>query len=166
LSWQGGRRVHLSQGIGASTPVRENWKMMKRLLMIASMFALAAVLTVQASAKEITVRGHLEQTVEAGGWLIIADTDERTDKYLLLNPQRFRNEAWFRKGAQVEATGETKPDAVTIYQEGIAFEARTMRPIGSRRNKATGYEARNIVTFAFCIFNFELLYWQSSPNLV
>lgn len=108
---------------------------MKRLLMIASMFALVAVLTVQASAKEITVRGHLEQTVEAGGWLIIADTDERTDKYLLLNPQRFRKESWFHKGAQVEATGETKPDAITVYQEGIPFEARTMRSIGSKVNK-------------------------------
>jgi hypothetical protein len=110
--------------------------MMKRPLMIASLFALVAVLTAQASAKEITVRGHLEQTVEAGGWLIIADTDERTDKYLLLNPQRFRNESWFRKGAQVEATGETKPDAITVYQEGIPFEARTMRSLGSKVNKA------------------------------
>lgn len=110
--------------------------MMKRLLMIASTFALVAVLTVQASSKEITLRGHLEQTVEAGGWLIIADTDEKTDKYLLLNSQRFRNETWFRKGAQVEATGETKPDAITVYQEGIPFEARTMRPIGSKGNEA------------------------------
>jgi hypothetical protein len=110
--------------------------MMKRFLIIASMFALVAVLTVQASAKEITVRGHLERTVEAGGWLIIADTDERTDKYLLLNPQRFRNEAWFRAGAQVEATGEIKRDAVTIYQEGIPFQARTMRSIGSKKNEA------------------------------
>jgi uncharacterized protein YggE len=105
---------------------------MKRLLIIASIWALVAVLTIQAAAKEITVRGHLEQTVEAGGWLIIADTDEKTDKYLLLNPQRFRSQAWFRTGAQVEATGETKPDAVTIYQEGVPFEARTMRSIGSK----------------------------------
>jgi hypothetical protein len=112
--------------------------MMKRLLMIASMFALVAVLTLQASAKEITVRGHLEKTVEAGGWLIIADTDERTDKYLLLNPQRFRKESWFRAGAQVEVTGEIKPDAVTIYQQGIPFEARTMRSIGNKRNEAIG----------------------------
>jgi hypothetical protein len=129
--------VHLARRIGASTLTKENEKMMKRLLMIASLFALVAVLTVQASAKEITVRGHLEQTVEASGWLIIADTDERTDKYLLLNPQRFRNESWFRKGAQVEATGETKPDAITVYQEGIPFEARTMRSIGSKGNEAS-----------------------------
>jgi hypothetical protein len=101
--------------------------------MIASAFSLLVVLTVQASTKEITLRGHLEQTVEAGGWLIIADTDERTDKYLLLNPQPFRNERWFRKGAQVEVTGEIKRDALTIYQEGIPFEARTMRPLGRKR---------------------------------
>ncbi|MDT4953994.1 MAG: hypothetical protein QOJ02_2132 [Acidobacteriota bacterium] len=110
--------------------------MMKRLLVIASTFALVAVVTVQASAKEITVRGHLEQTVEAGGWLIVSDTDERTDKYLLLNSQRFKSEPWFRAGAQVEATGETKPDAMTIYQQGIPFEARTMRPLGSEGNES------------------------------
>jgi hypothetical protein len=110
--------------------------MMKRLLVIAGTFALVAVVTVRASAKEITVRGHLEQTVEAGGWLIVSDTDERTDKYLLLNSQRFKNESWFRAGAQVEATGETKPDAMTIYQQGIPFEARTMRPLGGEGNES------------------------------
>jgi hypothetical protein len=143
--------------------------MMKRLLTIASMFALVAVLTVQVSAKEITVRGHLEKTVEAGGWLIIADTDERTDKYLLLNPQRFRNESWFRTGAQVEATGETKPDAVTIYQEGIPFEARTMRSIGSKRNEDVSdiRTARMVVlTFPFSLLPFSFPCWQSSLNLV
>jgi hypothetical protein len=129
--------VHLSRLTGASTLNEgEREKMMKRLSMIASTSALVALLTMQASAKEITVRGHLEQTVEAGGWLIITDTDERTDKYLLLNAQRFKNESWFRRGAQVEATGETRPDAVTVYQQGIPFEARTMGPIGSKRNEA------------------------------
>jgi hypothetical protein len=108
---------------------------MKRLSMMASAFAFVALLTIQASAKEITIRGHLEQTVEAGGWLIISDTDELTTKYLLLNSQRFKNASWFRKGAQVEATGEPKPDAVTIYQEGIPFEARTIAPIGSKGNE-------------------------------
>jgi homoaconitase/3-isopropylmalate dehydratase large subunit len=109
--------------------------MMKRLSMIASTSALVALLMIQASAKEITVRGHLEPTVEAGGWLIVSDTDEMTTKYLLLNSQRFKNESWFREGAQVEATGETKPDAVTIYQQGIPFEARTMSPIESKGNE-------------------------------
>lgn len=111
--------------------------MLKRLSIIASLFAFVAFLTVQASAKEITVRGHLAKTVEAGGWLIIADTDETTTKYLLLNAQRFQNESWFRTGAQVEAVGETKTDVMTIYQEGVPFEARTMRSIGSSGNEAT-----------------------------
>ncbi|MDT5123192.1 MAG: hypothetical protein QOC96_2674 [Acidobacteriota bacterium] len=112
--------------------------MMKRLLMIASLFAFIALLTMQASAKEITVRGHLAQTVEAGGWLIIVETGEKTDKYLLLNAKRFQNESWFRPGAEVEVTGVIKRDAVTIYQEGIPFAARTMRPVG-KANKAMVY---------------------------
>jgi uncharacterized protein YggE len=116
--------------------------MMKRVSMIASAFALIALLTIQASAKEITVRGHLERTVEAGGWLIIADTDEKTDKYLLLNSQRFQNESWFGAGAQVEATGETKPDAITIYQEGIPFEARLLRPVGGQGGSSAAGSTR------------------------
>jgi uncharacterized protein YggE len=111
--------------------------MMKRLSMITSVLALTALFTIQAAAKEITVRGHLGQTVEAGGWLIIADTDEQTNKYLLLNAKRFQNEKWFRAGVTVEATGEPKPDAVTIYQEGIPFEARTLQQVGSSSTNQT-----------------------------
>jgi hypothetical protein len=106
---------------------------MRRLLIVVSVcafiYAASALLTIYAADKEITIRGHLASTVEAGGWLIIADTDERTDKYLLLNPKRFQKESWFRVGAEVEVTGVVKHDAVTIYQEGIPFEARTMRPL-------------------------------------
>jgi uncharacterized protein YggE len=105
--------------------------MMKRLFRLTSVIALVAFFTIQAAAKEITVRGHLGQTVEAGGWLILADTDEKSTKYLLLNSRRFQNESWFRAGAEVEATGETKPDAMTIYQEGIPFEARILQQTGS-----------------------------------
>ncbi|PYS46817.1 MAG: hypothetical protein DMF68_17905 [Acidobacteria bacterium] len=107
--------------------------MMKRLSMIAIVLALFAALTIQASTKEMTIRGHLAQTVEAGGWLVIVDTDEKTTKYLLLNARRFQNKSWFRVGATVEVTGEPKPDAVTIYQEGIPFEARMMRAIEGKR---------------------------------
>jgi len=110
--------------------------MMKRLSMIAGAFALMALFTIQATAKEITVRGHLGQTVEAGGWLIIAETDGQTTKYLLLNARRFQNENWFRAGTEVEATGETKPDTMTIYQEGTPFEARIMRPAGGQTSQA------------------------------
>ena len=117
---------------------------MRRLLMSASICVLLTLLTVSASAKEITVRGHLGQTVEAGGWLIIADRDGKTDKYLLLNAQRFKNEPWFRTGTQVEATGETKSDVLTIYQEGVPFEARTLRPVGSKDNEAATDSRRPI----------------------
>jgi len=107
--------------------------MIKQLSIFTIILALFAALTVHASTKEITIRGHLAPTVEAGGWLIVVDTDERTTKYLLLNARRFQNERWFRAGATVEVTGETKPDAVTIYQEGIPFEARAMRPLEGKR---------------------------------
>lgn len=100
--------------------------------------ALAAFLTMQAAAKEITIRGQLGRTVEAGGWLILADEGGKTTKYLLLNARSFQDESWFRTGAKVEATGETKPDAVTIYQEGIPFEARTIRPLEGGGGQATG----------------------------
>src|SRR5215213_5677391 len=115
------RGVHLSRRKRASTKRGRKIQMMKRLSMIAGVLALAALFTIQAAAKEITVRGQLTRTVEAGGWLIVADTDEQTTKYLLLNAKRFQNESWFREGVTVDATGETKPDAVTIYQEGVPF---------------------------------------------
>src|SRR4051812_29523844 len=110
--------------------------MLRRLVMLTGALALLALLTIQASAQEITIRGHLERTVEAGGWLIIADTDETTTKYLLLNPQRFQKKSWLRTGATVEATGEIKHDAVTIYQEGVPFKARTMHLVGRQKEKA------------------------------
>lgn len=100
--------------------------MLRRLAMITGVLALLALLTIQASAQEITIRGHLERTVEAGGWLIVSDTDETTTKYLLLNAKQFEKKSWFRTGGYIEATGEVRRDAVTIYQEGVAFKARAM----------------------------------------
>ena len=110
--------------------------MRKRLSIMAGVCALAMLFTIQGAAKEIDVRGHLGQTVEAGGWLIIAKTGEKTTKYLLLNARSFQNESWFRAGAEVEAMGEPKPDVMTIYQEGTPFEARTLRPVGSQTDEA------------------------------
>ena len=109
--------------------------MLRRLAMMLSLIALLAFLTIQASAQEITIRGHLERTVEAGGWLIISDTDEMTTKYLLLNAKQFEKKSWFRAGAYIEATGEVKRDTVTIYQEGVPFKARTMRSLKVKRRK-------------------------------
>jgi len=107
------------------------------MLRIFMALVLAAALAPLAGAQEsergerLTVEGSLGRTVEAGGWLI--NTGSR--KYLLLNAQRFRGEPWFREGAAVVAEGETKPDVLTSHQEGIPFEARTMRP---RRQDAGG----------------------------
>ena len=110
--------------------------MLRRLAMMMSLIALLAVLTIQASAQEITIRGHLERTVEAGGWLIISDTDETTTKYLLLNAKQFEKKSWFRAGAYIEATGEVKRDTVTIYQEGVPFKARAMQRLKTKNAKS------------------------------
>jgi hypothetical protein len=107
--------------------------MMKHLTIVVGVIALLALFAVQASAKEITVRGRLGRTVEAGGWLILVKPNgTATTKYLLLNPQRFQKESWFRAGTEVEATGEIQADAITIYQEGTPFHARLMQPVGGQ----------------------------------
>ena len=87
---------------------------------------LVLIFTTQTFAGEINVRGRLGKTVEAGGWLILT---ANADKYLILNAQSFKNETWFRESTEVEATGEVRKDAVTIYQEGIPFEVTSMRPV-------------------------------------
>lgn len=110
--------------------------MKKRLLMSAGVLTLVILLTAQAFAREITVRGRLGRTIEAGGWLIHSDTE----KYLILNPQAFHKQTWFREAMSVEATGETKPGTITIYQEGIPFEVRSMRPLAG--SATTGSETR------------------------
>ena len=81
-------------------------------------------------AKEITIRGKLQKTVEAGGWLIVNDGG----KYLILNAKNFENNAWFKESTGVEAVGETK-DVMTTYMEGTPFEAKSMKPI--EQNVAT-----------------------------
>lgn len=105
----------------------------KNFLTAASLAA-ALVLTLAAqtaSAAEVTVRGRLGRTVEAGGWLILAK-----QKYLLLNADRWANESWFREGSEVEAAGETRSDVVTIHMEGTPFEARTLRAAARQGNEA------------------------------
>lgn len=86
--------------------------------------ALLALFTMQAFAKDITIRGRLQRTVEPGGWIISAGSQ----KYLILNAQRFQSEKWFAEANEVEAVGETK-DVMTTYMEGTPFEVRTMRPL-------------------------------------
>jgi uncharacterized protein YggE len=97
---------------------------MKRTLLITGVVALVLTATTVLHAKEITVRGRLQKTAEAGGWLIAA-TDA---KYLILNAKNFQSNAWFKESTNVEAVGETK-DVMTTYMEGTPFEAKSMKPV-------------------------------------
>lgn len=120
--------------------------MSKRILLAAAALVCAAALASQtlmaqtlaaaAPAREMTVRGRLRPTVEAGGWVIVSG--ER--KYLLLNARRFSGEGWFRAGAEVVAVGQTKSGVVSIYMEGTPFEARTLRPARRAATRRASYE--------------------------
>ena len=102
---------------------------MKRTLSIAGVVALvltgATILHAkQITEREITVRGKLQKTVEAGGWLIVSGDA----KYLILNAKNFQSHAWFKESTNVEAVGETK-DVMTTFMEGTPFEVKSMQPI-------------------------------------
>src|SRR5215217_4107715 len=86
------------------------------------LFAAQSAWAAQVS-NELTVVGRLAPTVEAGGWLVVADYG----KYLLTNAGEFRRQPWFREGAAVEATGRVREDVMSIHMEGVPFQARTMR---------------------------------------
>lgn len=120
--------------------------MKKKLITLMGAVTLIALLSISVIAKEITVQGRLQKTVEAGGWLVVSGNH----KYLVLNPQRFQSEAWFAETAEVEVVGETKSDVMTIYQEGTPFQVRTMRPFvqgGSDASRLdTGKLTRVLVT--------------------
>jgi uncharacterized protein YggE len=120
--------------------------MKRKLMTTLGAVALITLLAASALAKEITVRGRLQKTVEAGGWVIVSGNQ----KYLVLNAQRFQSESWFAESKEVEAIGETKTDVMTIYQEGTPFEVRTMRPFvqggsGGNQNES-GKLTRVLVT--------------------
>ena len=97
---------------------------MKRLPLITGVIALVLSAATILQAKEITVRGKLQKTVESGGWLIVASDA----KYLILNPKDFQSKEWFKESTNVEAVGETK-DVMTIFMEGTPFEAKSMKPV-------------------------------------
>jgi uncharacterized protein YggE len=103
---------------------------MKRTLLITGVVALVLTATTVLHAKEITVRGKLQKTVEAGGWLIAASDA----KYLILNAKSYQSNEWFKESTNVEAVGETK-DVMTTFMEGTPFEAKSMKPI--EQNAAT-----------------------------
>lgn len=112
----------------------------RKLISVMGTVALLALLATQVFAKEMTVRGRLQKTVEAGGW-VIASGDQ---KYLILNARRFQNEKWFAEGNEVDATGETKSGVMTIYMEGTPFEVRMMRPLAEGGSGGTQNESRGI----------------------
>lgn len=113
---------------------------LRKLISILGTVALVAVFATQVFAKEITVHGRLQRTVEAGGWVIVSGDQ----KYLILNAQRFQNEKWFAEGNEVEAVGETKSGVMTIYMEGTPFEVRTMRPLAQGGSGGNQNESRSI----------------------
>jgi uncharacterized protein YggE len=113
--------------------------MKRKLTTISATLALVVLFTSQVFAKELTVRGRLQKTVESGGWVITSGGQ----KYLILNAQRFQGEQWFAETNEVEAVGETKSGVVTTYMEGTPFEVRTMRPLaasgsGANQNLSIG----------------------------
>jgi len=97
---------------------------MKPLTLITTVVTLVLGAATVLHAKEITVRGKLQKTVEAGGWLIV----NNDAKYLVLNARNFQNNAWFKEATSVEAVGETK-DVMTTYMEGTPFEAKSIQPL-------------------------------------
>lgn len=103
---------------------------MKRLKFMTGVMAVVLAATTVLHAKEITVRGKLQKTVEAGGWLIVT----RDAKFLILNAKSFQQHSWFKESTSVESIGETK-DVMTTYMEGTPFEAKSMQPI--EQNVAT-----------------------------
>ena len=113
---------------------------MRKLISVLGTVALVALLATQVFAKEMAVRGRLQRTVEAGGWVIVSGDQ----KYLILNAPRFQNEKWFAEGTEVDAVGDTKSGVVTIYMEGTPFEVRTMRPLAPGGSGGNQSESRGI----------------------
>src|SRR3954471_3403482 len=97
---------------------------MKRTLTLTGVVAIILAAATLLHAKEITVRGKLQKTVESGGWLIVGGDA----KYLILNAKNFQSNAWFKESTNVEAVGETK-DVMTTFMEGTPFEAKSMQPV-------------------------------------
>jgi uncharacterized protein len=114
--------------------------MNRKLIQILGAVIMVAMLAGQSLAKEITVRGRLQKTVEAGGWLIVSGSQ----KYLILNAPRFQRETWFAESNEVEAQGETKSDVMTTYMEGTPFEVRTMRPLAGGSGIQTPTDSRGL----------------------
>lgn len=97
---------------------------MKRLIVVSCAIAVLVAASLTVFANKTVVRGHLQKTVEPGGWLIVSGSD----KYLIVNARNYEREAWFRESTLVQATGENELEVVTTYMEGTPFEASSMGP--------------------------------------
>src|SRR6185369_225442 len=127
-------RFQLSPGCEILGPRRG--EIMKRTLTLTGVVALILAAATILHAKEITIRGKLQRTAEAGGWLVVASDS----KYLILNAKNFQSNAWFKESTNVEAVGETK-DVMTTFMEGTPFEAKSMQPV--EQNAATSGRDEN-----------------------
>ena len=112
---------------------------MKRLLFLTGVIAVVLATATIINAAETTVRGKLQKTVEAGGWLIV----ERDAKYLILNSKDFTKHQWFKEGTNVEAVGEFK-DVMTTFMEGKPFEVKSMKPIDDQAVVTSGGDNRRV----------------------
>ena len=112
---------------------------MKRLPFLTGIIAVVLATATIINAAETTVRGKLQKTVEAGGWLIV----ERDAKYLILNSKDFTKHPWFKEGTNVEAVGEFK-DVMTTFMEGKPFEVKSMKPIEDQAVATPGSDNRRV----------------------
>ena len=112
---------------------------MKRLPFLTGIIAVVLATATIINAAETTVRGKLQKTVEAGGWLIV----ERDAKYLILNSKDFTKHSWFKEGTNVEAVGEFK-DVMTTFMEGKPFEVKSMKPIDDQAVATPGSDNRRV----------------------
>lgn len=112
---------------------------MKQLFLLTAVMALVLGAATATYAKEITVRGKLQKTVEEGGWLIAA----RDTKYLLLNAKDFQKNSWFKESTGVEAVGETK-EVMTTFMEGTPFEAKSLKPVDQQAVTAGSDDNRRV----------------------
>jgi hypothetical protein len=106
--------------------------MIRKAARILTALVITTLLATASYGKEITIRGKLQKTVEAGGWLIVTGDQ----KYLILNSRKFANEKWFVEGSEVEATGEVKKGVMTIYMEGTPFDVHSLRASATKKSQA------------------------------
>lgn len=105
--------------------------MIRKASMIFGALALCALFATTGFAKQTTIRGKLQRTVEANGWLIV----NGQQKYLILNARQFEKEKWFAEANEVEATGEVKKGVVTSYMEGTPFSVHAMHSVGKNESR-------------------------------